>query len=98
MAPGEFDLILGKINKNCNYYLCLKSLLSGFIARIHGLNAASVFANNQSINNSWQQMKHDINKKGSSTKSSKRRASTTTEQLPALHDDENNEDDDDDEL
>ncbi len=72
-----------------------------FIARNHGLNTSSVFASSQSIKNSLQQMKHDINKKASSTKSSisvpKRRTSTTTEQLPAPRDDEDDKDDEDDE-
>ena len=72
------------------------TLLSDSIARIHGLHAAAVFANSQSIKNSLQQMKYDMNKKRSSTKSSiaisKRRTSATTEQPAAPHDDENDSD------
>ena len=36
---------------------------------MHGQHVASVFANSQSVKNSLQQMKHDINKKRSSIKS-----------------------------
>ena len=72
------------------------TLPSDSIVRIHGLHAAAVFANSQSIKNSLQQIKHDMNKKGSSTKSSiavsKRRTSATTEQPIAPHDDENDND------
>ena len=84
------------INENLQLsFYCLKYLLPGFIARIHGLNVAAVFANGPSIKNSLQQMKHDINKKGSSTYSSinpsKQKLSTTIEPLPVLSDDEDDD-------
>ncbi|CAF5032288.1 unnamed protein product, partial [Rotaria sp. Silwood1] len=71
-------------------------LILTFLARIHQLNVASVFADSQSIKNSLQQMKHDVNKKNSSTRSSitvsKRGTSTTVQPSSLL----NQEDDDDD--
>ncbi|CAM4836850.1 unnamed protein product [Rotaria magnacalcarata] len=73
--------------------------LLGFLAHIHGLHAAAVFADCHSIKNSLQQMKHDINKKGSSSYSSmaasKQRTSTTIEIPSILHDDDDDDDDDD---
>ncbi|CAF1265868.1 unnamed protein product [Rotaria sp. Silwood1] len=79
-------------------------LLLSFIARIHRMSVASVFADSQSIKNSLQQMKHDVNKKKSSSKSSitvsKRATSATVQPSSLLNNDEDDsdEDDDDDEL
>ena len=89
--------------KPSNYIILIFNFLSDFIARLHGLHAAAVFPNSQSIKNSLQQMKHDINKRSSSTKSSttasKQRTSTTTEisSAPRAADDDDYDDDDDDE-
>ncbi|CAF4081139.1 unnamed protein product [Rotaria magnacalcarata] len=71
--------------------------LLGFIAHIHGLHTAVVFVDCQSIKNSLQQMKHDINKNGSSSYSSTtasiQRTSITIE-TPSILDEADDNDDD----
>ncbi len=62
----------------------MKFSLLDYIAYIHGLHTAVVFANSQSVKNSLQQMKHNV-KKQESGQSSIKRTSTTTEQVLDSH-------------
>ncbi|CAF4442449.1 unnamed protein product [Rotaria sp. Silwood2] len=70
-------------------------ILLGHIAYVHGLNAATVFADSQSVKNSLQQMKHDVKKHGQTASpiiQSTKRTSTTIENISGSHENSNEDD------